>query len=175
LLDLLYPPFFITWGIVLVVVALRRGLPRVALAVALVLALAPLSAELLKPLLAHPHDQLGSTYITNASWPSGHATAVLILVWCALLVSSPAHRRVIATIGTVLAGAVGVSLLILAWHMPSDVVGGYLLATFWAALALAALGGLGGTVPRKASAQTTSGELRHAPRGARAVRAGVPQ
>jgi len=38
-----------------------------------------------------------------------------------------------------LAFAVGVALLVLAWHMPSDVVGGYLLATLWAALAFASL------------------------------------
>jgi membrane-associated phospholipid phosphatase len=27
----------------------------------------------------------------------------------------------------------------LAWHMPSDVLGGYLVATFWTALAVAAV------------------------------------
>jgi membrane-associated phospholipid phosphatase len=139
LLDLLYPPFFAAWGLVLVVVALRRGLPWVALAVSIVLPLAPLSAELLKPLLAHPHDQIGPTYITNASWPSGHATAALALAWCALLVAPPGSRRLVAMVGAAFALAVGVALLVLAWHMPSDVIGGYLLATLWAALALAAL------------------------------------
>jgi membrane-associated phospholipid phosphatase len=143
LLDLLYPPFFAAWGIVLVVLALRRGLPWVALAVAILLPLAPLSAELLKPLLAHPHDQLGPRYITNASWPSGHATAALVLAWCALLVAPPARRRLVAALGGAFALAVGVALLVLAWHMPSDVVGGYLLATFWVALALAVLRALG--------------------------------
>jgi membrane-associated phospholipid phosphatase len=138
-LDLLYPPFYVAWSIVLVAIALRRRLPWVALAIVVVLALAPLSAELLKPLLAHPHDQIGPKYITSASWPSGHATAALALVWCALLVASPARRRLLATLGAVFALAVGVALLVLAWHMPSDVVGGYLLATLWAALALAAL------------------------------------
>jgi membrane-associated phospholipid phosphatase len=139
LLDLLYPPFFAAWGIVLVVVALQRRLPWVALAVVVVMPLAPLSAELLKPLLAHPHDQIGPTHITNASWPSGHATAALALAWCALLVAPPASRRLVAALGAAFAVAVGVALLVLAWHMPSDVVGGYLLATLWAALAFAVL------------------------------------
>jgi membrane-associated phospholipid phosphatase len=139
LLDLLYPPFFAAWGIVLVVVALRRRLPWVALAVAIVLPLAPFSAELLKPLLAHPHDQLGPRYITNSSCPSDHATAALALAWCALLVAPPARRRLVAVLGAAYAVAVGIALLVLAWHMPSDVLGGYLLATFWAALAFAAL------------------------------------
>ena len=48
------------WGIALVAVALARERPRVALAVALVMALAPLTSETLKPLLAHPHVQLGT-------------------------------------------------------------------------------------------------------------------
>jgi membrane-associated phospholipid phosphatase len=139
LLDLLYPPFYAAWGIVLVVVALRRRLPWVALAVVVVMPLAPLSAELLKPLLAHSHDQIGPTHITNASWPSGHATAALALAWCALLVAPPASRRLVATLGAAFSAAVGVALLVLAWHMPSDVVGGYLLATLWAALAFAVL------------------------------------
>jgi membrane-associated phospholipid phosphatase len=139
LLDLLYPPFYATWGIVLVTIALRRRLPWVALAVAIVLPLAPFSAELLKPLLAHPHDQLGPRHITSASWPSGHATAALTLAWCALLVAPPVERRFVALLGGAFALAVGGALLVLAWHMPSDVVGGYLLATFWAALAFAAL------------------------------------
>jgi membrane-associated phospholipid phosphatase len=139
LLDLLYPPFYATWGIVLVVIALRRRLLWVALAVAILLPLAPFTAELLKPLLAHHHDQIGPKYIANASWPSGHATAAMTLAWCALLVAPPTHRRMVAALGAAFALAVGVALLVLAWHMPSDVVGGYLLATFWAALAFAGL------------------------------------
>ena len=34
---------------------------------------------------------------------------------------------------------VGLSLLILAWHMPSDVLGGYLVAVLWMAVAIACL------------------------------------
>lgn len=178
LLDLLYTPFYITWGVVLCLIALRAGLPRVAVAVAVVLAVAPLSAELLKPLLAHPHDQIGPKYITNASWPSGHATAITALAWSALFVAPPARRRAVALTGVLLAAAVGCSLLVLAWHMPSDVLGGYLLATMWAALALAALfslgprGSLGATFRRqarpvwpRARPETTATPLPHSRRG----------
>lgn len=139
LLDLLEPAFFVVWGLALVAVAVSRARPRVGLAVALVLSLAPLSAELLKPLVAHTHAQVEPLYITSASWPSGHATAVTALVWCALFVAPPGRRRVLAMAGVVLLAAVGCSLLVLAWHMPSDVLGGYLLGTLWAALALAVL------------------------------------
>ena len=41
LLDLLYPPFYAVWGIGLVAIALRRRLAWVALAVAILLPLAP--------------------------------------------------------------------------------------------------------------------------------------
>jgi undecaprenyl-diphosphatase len=151
LLDLLEPVFFIVWGLGLVALAVSRARPRVALAVALVLGLAPLSAELLKPLVAHPHLQIAPVYITSSSWPSGHATAVTALVWCAALVAPPAHRRAVVKAGVLLVLAVGCSLLILAWHMPSDVIGGYLLGMLWAALAVAALravGPRGGLRPR---------------------------
>jgi membrane-associated phospholipid phosphatase len=139
LLDLLDPPFFVVWALVIVVVALSRGRARMALAVAIVLTIAPLSAELLKPLVAHPHVQIRGVYITDASWPSGHATAALSLAWCAVLVAPSVLRPTLVLLGTAFALAVGVALLILAWHMPSDVLGGYLLATLWTSLAVAVL------------------------------------
>jgi membrane-associated phospholipid phosphatase len=140
LLDLLYPPFFAAWALLLALLALRRRRPGLALAVAVVLPLAPLSAELLKPLLAHSHDQFGPQHIGPASWPSGHATAAAALAWCALLVAPPSQRRTVAIAGAIFALAVGAALLVLAWHMPSDVIGGYLLATLWVAVAMAAVG-----------------------------------
>ncbi len=139
LLDLLEPAFFIVWGLALVAIALSQGRKQVALAVVFVLSLAPASAELLKPLLAHSHAEVVPLYIKGASWPSGHATAATALLWCVLLVAPPNRRRALALVGVVLLTAVGCSLLVLAWHMPSDVIGGYLLGTLWFALALIAL------------------------------------
>ena len=106
---------------------------------ALVLSLAPLTAETLKPLLAHPHVQIGLAHIDAASWPSGHATAAAALVLCAVLVVPARLRPLVTGLGVAFAAAVGCSLLILAWHMPSDVLGGYLVASLWMALAVAAL------------------------------------
>lgn len=139
LLGLLEPAFFVIWAVALMAVALHRGRPRVAFAVALVLILAPLSADLLKPLLAHPHAEVAPLYVKSASWPSGHASAAMAFVWCALLVAPARLRLPIAALGILFLVAVALSLLILAWHMPSDVIGGYLLATLWAALAVAGL------------------------------------
>jgi len=139
LVRLLEPTLFVLWGAALVAVALARSRPRVAVAVVGVLSLAPFTSETLKPLLAHPHAQVGAVHIGPASWPSGHSTAALALALCAVLVAPARLRPMVAAAGAAFALAVGVSLLILAWHMPSDVLGGYLVATLWAALAVAAL------------------------------------
>jgi len=164
LLHLLDPLLYILWGVMLMVVELRRGRPRVALAVGLVLGLAPLTAETLKPLLAHQHAWVGGGWVNAASWPSGHATAATALALCAVLVAPARLRPLVATLGVMFMAAVGVSLLILAWHLPSDVLGGYLVGTLWAALAVAGL--------RAAEARSRS---RGPGSRARAVGAGVPQ
>jgi membrane-associated phospholipid phosphatase len=141
LVHMFEPAVLVFWTIALVAVAIARGRPRVALAVMAVMGLAPATADLLKPMLAHPHLRVGAAHVGAASWPSGHSTAALALVLCAVLVAPARLRPVLAAVGGVLAVAVGCSLLILAWHMPSDVLGGYLLATLWMALAVAALRG----------------------------------
>jgi membrane-associated phospholipid phosphatase len=164
LLHLLDPLLYTLWGVLLIAVALRRGSPRLALAVGLVLGLAPLTAETLKPLLAHPHARIGGSEITAASWPSGHATAAMALVLCAVLVAPQRLRPTVALLGAMFAAGVGFSLLLLAWHLPSDVAGGYLLGTLWTALAVAGL----------RATEARSQHSRRLGRGVRAVRAGVP-
>ena len=139
LLNLLDPLPLTVAAAALIVVALARGRARLALAVGLVLALAPLSAELLKPLLAHSHASVDPTHVFQASWPSGHSTAALALAGCALLVAPDRLRPLVAGLGGLFVLSVGASLLILAWHLPSDVIGGYLLAGLWVALAVASL------------------------------------
>jgi len=139
LLRLLSPLQFVLWGVALIAVALAQERARVAVAVAAIMGLAPLTSEELKPLLAHPHVQIGAVHIGAASWPSGHSTAAMALVMSAVLVTPPRLRLLVASIGALFAAAVGCALLILAWHMPSDVIGGYLVASLWTALAVCAL------------------------------------
>jgi membrane-associated phospholipid phosphatase len=139
ILALLRAPLYVLWALGVVTVALLRGRPRLALAAGLVMALAPLSAEVLKPLLAHPHVRIGPADVGPASWPSGSASAALALALCATLVAPTARRPLVLVLGLAFALAMGCSLLIRAWHMPSDVIGGYLLASLWMALAVAAL------------------------------------
>jgi len=139
LLRLLEPGLYILWGVALVAVALAREQRRLAVAVVAILGLSPLSAEILKPLLAHSHDQVGYVQIGPASWPSGHSTAAAALAFSALLIAPRAYRGAVAAAGVSFVLAVSGSLLLLAWHMPSDVLAGWFLAGLWTCLAVAGL------------------------------------
>jgi len=139
ILHLLDPVLFTIWALALVAIAVARGRPRVALAAAIVLAFAPIAADGLKPLLAYHHVHIAHVFNAYASWPSGHATAAGVLALCAVLVAPPRLRVAVALVGAALVLLSGAALLIDAWHMPSDVLGGYLFAALWMALAVAAL------------------------------------
>lgn len=138
LLHLLNPVQFTIWALAIVLVALARGRRRLALALALVLALAPFSADVLKPLLAEPHVGFGRT-IGAGSWPSGHSTAATVLALSAVLVTPRRWRPVAAVLAAIFVVVFGAALLIRLWHMPSDVLGGWLLGTLWISLAVAVL------------------------------------
>jgi membrane-associated phospholipid phosphatase len=136
------PGPYAIFAVGLIAVALARGRRRTAVAVALVIVLAPLTSELLKPLLAHarPADWLSvDAQVRAASWPSGHATASMTLALCAVLVAPPVLRPLAAVAGGLYALAVSFSILILVWHFPSDVIGGYFSAGMWTLVAVAAL------------------------------------
>jgi hypothetical protein len=81
-----------------------------------------------------PWGQVG-----NNSWPSGHSTAAMTLALCAVMVSPPTQRALVAVFGGAFAIAVGYATLALTWHYPSDVVAGYLVAGLWVSLAVAVL------------------------------------
>jgi membrane-associated phospholipid phosphatase len=135
------PISFAMLGAALVAVGLVRREYRIAAAIPVILAGANVTTQLLKPAVAAPRlsEWLGNGQIPAASWPSGHSTASMSLLLCAILVSSPRLRPLVATLGAFLAVGIGYSLLALGWHFPSDVLGGYLVAATWALLGVAAL------------------------------------
>ena len=61
------------------------------------------------------------------------------LALAGVIVAPRAWRPLVAAGGALFALAVGFALVALGWHYPSDVVGGYLVATTWALLTLAAI------------------------------------
>jgi membrane-associated phospholipid phosphatase len=117
-----------------VVVAWRRGRRELALAAAAILLGANLTTTVLKPLLAVA-DPLGGELLRTKSvaYPSGHATAVMSLALVIVLIAPRPWRLRVAVAASAYIAAVGVALIALVWHQPSDVVGGYLVAVAWAA------------------------------------------
>src|SRR3954451_23171557 len=134
-------PFAAMAAAILVVALLTRGI-RHAVAAGVLLAGANVSSQVLKPLLAHPRGVEGWHHLHQLhaqAFPSGHTTAAMSLALAAVLVAPHALRPLVAAITGAGVLVVSISLLVLNWHWPSDVVGGQLLATTWCCVALAAL------------------------------------
>jgi membrane-associated phospholipid phosphatase len=122
-LGLLLIPLYVWGG--------RWGRRPETIAAIAVVVLANLTTETMKIVFAHPRFQpvLGIHQVNAASFPSGHATSAMSMAVATLLVVPPALRRPAAIVGAILVFAVSFSVLVLAWHFPSDVLGGLLVAT----------------------------------------------
>jgi membrane-associated phospholipid phosphatase len=143
------PYVYLVW--IPVAVALLRRRPGSAVAVTAILLGANVSTEILKTVTAVPRPLLiqGSFPPVGAkSWPSGHATAAMSLALCCVLVAPGRMRPMVAALGAAFTVAVVYSFLALGWHYPSDVLGGFLVATTWT---LAAVSGLLAVQERRAS------------------------
>src|SRR5918911_585475 len=83
------------------------------------------------------------TGIIAREYPVGRfrdaATAAMTLALCGVMVTPPRLRPSAAALGGGFAVAVSYSILMLAWHFPSDVLGGFLVAALWTLLAVTAL------------------------------------
>jgi membrane-associated phospholipid phosphatase len=135
------PPVFGVLGVLLAGIALLRGRPRVAFAVIVLLAATSVSSQLLKALLAYPRypGQPGLAHVSPAAFPSGHSTAVMTLAVATVMVVPARLRPLAAVVGVGLALSVGISVVLQGWHFPSDVAGGFLLATGWGLAVVAGL------------------------------------
>lgn len=71
-------------------------------------------------------------------WPSGHTTAAVALAFGVFLVSAPSWRPFVAVTVTLVAIPAVLTNLVLRVHVPSDVLGGILVASMWGFAALAA-------------------------------------
>ncbi len=127
--------------LVLVAVALARGRPRMAVLVGLLVAATSVSSQLLKALLAYPRSDelINGARVSAEAFPSGHATASMTMAIGLVLVVSPRLRPMAALVGSALALGVSFSVVSMGWHFPSDVIGGFLLATGWTLVLLAGL------------------------------------
>jgi membrane-associated phospholipid phosphatase len=142
--ELCNPHPYVFLAAIPVLMAILRRRPRVAVTVGLIMLSASMTTQLLKPLLAAPRWSLGGQFLTKlhwltASWPSGHATAAMSLALCAVIAAPPRLRPAVGAAMAAFAVAVCYSFLELAWHFPSDVLGGFLVATIWTLLGVAGL------------------------------------
>ena len=162
-------------AIAIAALALARGRPRVALAVVVLLAITSVSSQVLKVLLEHPRpsDLDGATGVDPASFPSGHSTAAMSLA-LALVMAAPARLRPLAgLLGAGFALAVGLSVMVDGGHYPSDVLGGYLLASGTTFLVAAALRWADARWRVRSRGGATSAALRRRIGGVAALRPGA--
>jgi len=135
-------------ALVLILVTALMLLKRPA--AALLALLGPAMAEVLTEMVLKP--LIGRRLDGGLAYPSGHTTAIFsvaLVVVVALLGSArgPSWSRVVGgLVALVLAGAVGVSLVIAGDHYPTDVVGG-------AGVATVVIGGLAVLIDRVAVGQ----------------------
>lgn len=114
-------------------IGVLRNRWRLALAVLTSVMGAVITTELLKHvILSRPSLVAEQLYPVN-SLPSGHTTVATALAAGLVLVASHRYRAAAVIVGTLYAGGVGVSNVVLAAHRPSDIVAGYAVAVGWAA------------------------------------------
>jgi len=136
------PHAYVLWAPLVAVIAVLRGRPRVALGVGVILLGANVTTELMKHVLPEPQSagRINGWFPVPATlWPSGHSTAAMAAA-LGLVLASPARLRpLVAALGAAFAVAVGYSLVAVGTHFPADVFAGYLVATTWTLVVVAAL------------------------------------
>jgi membrane-associated phospholipid phosphatase len=129
-------------GAVPMLVALARRRGRDACAVLVLLAGASITTLALKGVLPEPRVLASIGFpspVPYPRFPSGHSTVAMSVVLALTLVAPARLRPLIAGLGAIFAAAVGYALLTLGSHYPTDIFGGFLVATTWALLTAGAL------------------------------------
>lgn len=159
------PAPFLVWAFAIVTVALLRRRWLMAAIIPAILLSANLATQSLKPALtdARGLDLHGVATVYPGSWPSGHSTATMSLALCLVLVAGPRLRPLAVLVGAACAIAVGYSLVVLGYHLPSDVLGGYFVAATFTLLGTAALAALEARLPERATSPARPPPLLSAP------------
>ncbi|GHC34253.1 phosphatase PAP2 family protein [Streptomyces cinnamoneus] len=125
-------------------IACRRA--RAVVASVAVLALGQLVRVTLRYAVDRPRPPLADRVTDSAgpAFPSGHATtsalAAGLLAWALLRVTPPLAGRLAAVCCALWAAGVAATRIVLGVHWPTDIIGGWLLATCWLVLTLPVLG-----------------------------------
>lgn len=133
ILDVISIPFIAAVLLAAVIVALIRRHWLLTVQVALLMAGANLSTQLLKyAVLERPDLGLGDRVVNTM--PSGHTTAAASCAVALVLVLPRNLRPLAAALGAAYTAGIGVATLIGSWHRPSDVVAAVLVVLAWASL-----------------------------------------
>jgi membrane-associated phospholipid phosphatase len=127
-------------GGAIVLVALVRARPRLAVGAFTVIAGSILTTELLKKvLLSRPDLGIVDGVSREPTYPSGHTTVAMSLAVGAMLVAPSRWRTWVALLGAAFSAAIGTAVVATAAHRPSDPIGAALVVTAWAAAVIAVL------------------------------------
>jgi membrane-associated phospholipid phosphatase len=120
-------------------IGLARRRPLDALAALVVVVGANVTTQLLKALFAHPRAQvlLGGSGSHQVAFPSGHTTAAFSIGIAFAFVMPRSLAPLMLAIGLAFGAAVGGSVVVIAWHYPSDALGALFVAATWGFAALA--------------------------------------
>lgn len=117
-------------------IASYRGLhKRALLAVALIVGTAVIDL-VLKEVFEHRREPPAPItefewFPTPSAYPSGHAAGSLAIAFAFFFVVPRSWQRATAAIGIAFTLVVSLGLLVLNWHYPGDIPGGWLLALGW--------------------------------------------
>jgi membrane-associated phospholipid phosphatase len=139
-------------------IGLARGRSLDAFAALVVVVGANVTTQLLKAVLSHPRAQalIGDVRFEEVSFPSGHTTAAFSIAIAFAFVLPRDLLPLTLALGFVFGAAVGGSVVVIAWHYPSDAVGGFLVASAWGFAVLAGMRAVTPRRPREAGADLSS-------------------
>jgi membrane-associated phospholipid phosphatase len=123
-------------------IGLGFGRRREVLAAVVLVAGANVTTQVLKVVLQHARTKAFEHEMSmpwSTSFPSGHTTAAASIAVALLLVVPAGYRLLAAGVGAALTATVGLSVVVLGWHYPSDVVGALLVVATWGLCAVAYL------------------------------------
>jgi membrane-associated phospholipid phosphatase len=138
LLDTISVASLALFGAGIVLVALLRGRPRLAVAAGVVLLGANVTTQIVKDAVDRP-DLVYGWWTEPGAFPSGHTTVAMSLAMALMIVVPTGLRWIAAAGGCAYAAGVGVAVIALDWHRPSEVIGAYLVVASWTGLVMAVL------------------------------------
>lgn len=130
------PSAYLQFCLALMLVAGVRRRWRWVLVAPVTMLASELTAQAIKQVTAGPRPGVafGST-IGDAAWPSGHSTAAMTVALLAVLIAPRRMRPTVAVLGALGALGVGIGMVTIGAHYPTDIFGGYLCAAVWVAAA----------------------------------------